>query len=239
MIYKKFYQHTIKVNGATIDPPIDSTLKSVLKGGKIEHLTMVSWPEGSSLDFLKELDFIRSINIRLEGPIDISPINSLKNLEYFESSNNRVIGKIDFKNFTHLKYLNFGYSDQVFENFSSLKNIVELTVNNWPFEDVSRLSHLTKIKELKLDFAKKLKSLSGIEKLKHLDFLDIYSAPKLEDISDLQSNAKTLRRLGFELANKVRDFHVLDRLKNIERFSIYRSAPLHSVQFIKHLQNLK
>jgi len=239
MIYKRFIHHTFRVNGASIKPgSLDETMLQCKKEG-IEHFTLVAWPSGSSLDFLKNQDFIKSINISLDGNIDISPINTLQNLEYFESDNNRVVGMIDFSCFPKLKYLQFGYSDYVFSNFKSLKHLKKLIVNNWPFEDLKDLTHLLEIEELELDFAKKLKNLSGIQELHKLDFLSIYSANKLEDINELSNNYKTLRRLSFDLAKRIQDFHVLESLINLERFNIDRCSPLHSIQWMKKLEKLQ
>jgi hypothetical protein len=48
-----------------------------------------------------------------------------------------------------------------------------------------------------------------------------------------------LKKLSFELAKKVNSFLVLDELINLENIYIYESAPLHSIQFLKKLKNLK
>ena len=55
----------------------------------------------------------------------------------------------------------------------------------------------------------------------------------------LEHNATSLKKLSFELAKKVEDFEVLDKLINLESFYIYESAPIHSIQFLKPLKNLK
>lgn len=239
MIYKIYNQSKLNKLGCTIEPGNMEVSMQECKEKGIESLTMVSWPEKSSLEFLRGQSFIKGIHIRLDGNIDISPINSLENLEYFESDNNRIVGKIDFNNFPNLRYLKFGYSDYVFTNFESLKTLVDLDVNNWPYDNLERMRHLGKLRILEFKFAKKLKSLEGIEILENLSELYFYSAPHLEDINALEAVAANIKKISFELANKVKDFSVLEKMCNLEKLYLFRCAPLHSIQFLKKLKNLK
>lgn len=239
MIYKTYNQSKLNKLGCTIEPGnIEATMVECKDLG-IESLTLVSWPENSSLEFLRGQSFIKGIHIRLEGNIDISPINSLENLEYFESGNNRIGGKIDFSNFPNLKYLKFGYSDYVFTGFESLKKLVELNVNNWPFDNLNNMKHLENLQILEFEYAKKLKSLQGIEVLENLSELYFYSAQHLVDINALDAIAPDIKKVSFELTNGVKDFSVLEKMRNLEKLYLYRCAPIHSIQFLKKLKNLK
>jgi hypothetical protein len=240
MIYKTFNQRRLNKLGCAIKPGnLKATIKEC-KGMGIESLTLVSWPEESSLEFLKlGQSFLKGIHISLDGRIDISPINSLTNLEYFESNNNRLLGKIDFSNFPQLKYLNFGYSDYVFTGFESLTNLVDLNVNNWPYSDLHRMNHLSQLGILEFQFAKKLKSLNGIKALENLYELHFYSAQQLEDISALEGVAKNIKKITFELTSRIKDFSVLEKMPNLEKLYLFRCAPIPSIQFLKKLKNLK
>ena len=239
MIYKTYNQIKLNKLGCTIEPgKIEATMEECKDMG-IESLTLVSWPENSSLEFLRGQSFIKGIHIRLEGNIDISPINTLKNLEYFESGNNRIVGKIDLANFPNLKYLKFGFSDYVFTGFECLKNLVELNVNNWPLDNLNNMKHLENLRILEFEFTKKLKSLRGIEALENLSELYFYSAPHLEDINALEAIASNIKKVSFELTNEVKDFSVLEKMPNLEKLYLYRCAPIHSIQFLKKLKHLK
>lgn len=239
MIYKVFNQYTLNRKGASLKPGnLDKTMQECKDSG-IESITLVSWPEKSSLEFLRDQSFIKGIHISLDGNINITPINSLKNLEYFESDSNRILGKIDLANFPNLKYLKFGFSDYVFTGFESLMNLVELNVNNWPYDNLDNMKHLENLQVLKFEFAKKLKSLKGIEVLENLSELYFYSAQHLEDINALEAVAQNFLKISFELTNGIKDFSVLEKMPNLEKLYLYRCAPIHSIQFLKKLKNLK
>ncbi len=239
MIYKTFNQYTLNKKGASIEPGNMEATMQECKDQGIESLTIVSWPEKSSLEFLRGQSFIKGIHIKLDGNIDITPINSLTNLEYFESNNNRLVGTIDFGNFPNLKYLKFGYSDSVFSGFESMRNLVELNVNNWPYANLEKMTHLDSLQILEFEFAKKLKSLEGIEYLKKLSELYFYSAPHLVDITAMEAVATNIRKLSFESVKRIEDFSVLEKIPELTKLYLYNCAPLHSIQFLKRLKSLK
>ncbi|WP_276504572.1 hypothetical protein [Terrimonas pollutisoli] len=240
MILKEFifFGHNAKIKGASITPEkIDETVIQLKQKG-IQHLTIVNWAKEASLNFLINQSWIKSLHLSIEN-IDITVVNTLKNLEYFECNYNNVKGAIDLVNFPNLKQLRIIHSTILYSNFEKLNNLQYLEVNRWPDEDLEGLKNLKKLEWVELNFAKKLVSLKGIHYLKELSFLKFYSATKLEDISELKTIASSLSKLSFELVPKIKDFNVLNCLPNLERFYIFRSAPLSSVQFIKHLKNLK
>lgn len=240
MIFKEFifFGYNSELRGASITPENLGETVIQLKQRGIEHVAIINWTRETSLDFLIDQHWIKSLHLSIEH-IDVSPVNSLKSLEHFECNYNNLIGNIDLTNFSNLKQLKIIYSKKLYSNFEKNDTIQYLEIGFWPYKDFEGLKKLKHIEWLEFNFAKKLISLNGIHYLNKLRRLKFYSAPKLEDISELKEISNTLNKLSFELVPKVKNFDVIGSLPNLESFYISRSAPIPSVQFIKHLKKLK
>ncbi len=212
-----------------------------IKENGIEYINMNSahgWVDGFSLDFVKEYPWIKGVWL-VTGGTDITPLNNLPNLERYGSSSESKRGFLDFKNVPKLKDLTFKWNPKLYVNFLACKNLKSLNIYSLPFDSLEFVSSIPDIEILEINKSIKLETLKGIGHLKNISRLEFYSVPKLANINYLKTTAPSLKKLSFELARKVEGFEVLDHLTNLESFYIYESAPIHSIQFLKSLKNLK
>lgn len=196
------------------------------------------WEDGTPLEFLKNNDWIKGIDI-IGQKCNLTPINYLSKLTYFGGVGTNYTGRLDFKNLSHLEYLTFNWDQKKFQHFEVLTKLHEVRIWRWSDEGMHMMQKLIDLKKIELNYSRKLESLQGIENLKSLKRLDIYSAPNLRDINDLGLIKNSITNLNFEHCPKIEDFSVLESLQNLETFVIQKSAPMQSVQFIKNLKNLR
>ena len=196
------------------------------------------WGGQSNCEFLNKHNWIEGVEIHING-LDLTPINSLKNIKYLNLSGNSYKGSVDLLDMNMINELNAGYNLGNLENLGKAVSLLKLEFYSWPHENLRSLNILENLEWLEIYRSSKLKSLAGLEKLERLFRLKFYSVPKLVDVSSLCANSPSLKKLSFELAKKVEGFDVLDKLTNLESFYIYESAPIHSIQFLKKLKNLK
>lgn len=206
----------------------------------IEYININSafgWSSGSTLDFLKENTWIKGLWL-VEDDLDLTPVNYLSELNYLGFSGNNYKGVLDFGNISKLTDLTFRWDKKAFKNLEACNKLEILKLNRCPYTDLTSISNFNKLKQLTLNFTK-IESLAGLETLNDLFNVHIYSAPKLKTINSLAHIAPHLKKLSFELCPNIQNFSVLDSMTELETFYIYRSAPLHSVSFIKNQHNLK
>ena len=231
----------VKVKEAhVVGNDIAGSMKWIKENG-IEYInfnTAHGWMDGYSIDFVKDYPWIKGVWLVTKGT-DITPLNYLPNLERYGTSSQNKNGFLDFKNVPKLKELTFKWNPKLYVNFSDCRNLKCLNFYSPPYDSLEFVSIMPDIEILEIYKATKLETLKGLEQLKYISRLKLYSVPKLTNISSLKFIAPSLKKLSFELARKVEGFEVLDQLTNLESFYIYESAPIHSIQFLKKLKNLK
>jgi hypothetical protein len=195
------------------------------------------WVVGSSLDFLKDNIWIKGVSIICEH-CNITPINYLKNLNFYSGAGQSYSGQLDFTNFSHLEYLSFNWNEKTYKNFQSLSKLNEASIWRFTNTDLQIFKNLSFLKILNLNFANKLDNLRGVERMKYLKRLSIYSAPKLIDISALSATSETLLNLSFWLCRGIQDYKTIEELINLETFVIQKSAPIHTIEMLKQLNKL-
>jgi len=206
----------------------------------IEYINMNSahgWVDGHSFEFVKQYPWIKGVWLVTRG--NITPLNDLPNLERYGSSSNELKGFLNFKNLPKLKELIIKWNPKVYFNFLDCKKLKCLHFYSPPFSSLEFLDSMKEIEVLEIYKAKKLETLRGLENLNNLSRLKLYSVPKLKDISTLEYQVISLKKLSFELAKVIENFNVLDKLINLESFYIYESASIHSIKFLKKLKNFK
>jgi len=196
------------------------------------------WVNGTSLAFLRDYPWVEGLWLVTENA-DITPVNYLKNLKYFGSSKKEIMGNMDFRNFPKLEFLVLNWNEKLFRNFDDCTCIKTLHLYDYPYINLSRLIRASKLLYLEIYYAKKLVNLDGLENLKELTRLKINYAGKLNDISRLASISSSLKALSLEFTKSIRDYSVLEKLDNLEAFYISNNSPLHSIQWMRKLKNIK
>lgn len=126
------------------------------------------------------------------------------------------------------------------EALPELKNIEALLcqfgIKEDFFEVIVGLDHLKE-----WSFPTQMPHIEGIERMKNLERLRIFSSPKLENISPIGKMVH-LKELGLELA-KITDYSALASLINLEKLyldgDMYRYQRLDNIHFVKEMKKLK
>lgn len=220
---------------------LDECLELMQKKG-CENICISSahgWKKGMSIEFLQRLPWLKGLWI-VDDEIDFSLINSCINLEFLSINYTKVSkGKINFQNLSKLKALSMNYyTPSNMANIEELMNLTYLYFSRWPYKDLKYISGNSKLQNLILDFSK-FENLNGIEDFKQLKKLKVYSAPNLKSIDQIKPLTSILENVYFELCPKIERYTVVDLMYNLESFYIARSAPIHSVQFLKSTPKLR
>ncbi len=156
--------------------------------------------KGKDLSFVPELTFLKSFELYCWDAKDIKVIESLVNLEVlslqFLSSK-----KLDFSNFKNLKTVGLTWKKGL-GSLLSISSLEHLNVQNYPYENLDPISHMSNLKELYLT-SRKLLTLEGIGKLTNLETLDLYNCQKLTCKADIDK-CKKLEKIEIEACNKLR-----------------------------------
>ena len=152
------------------------------------------------LSVLSELPFLKGLEIYDWEVTDARIIEELPNLEVLGLQIKRT-KPIDFSKLPNLRVALLTWCKGC-EGLFSASNLEYLNISNFPLEDLQRLSPLCSLRRLSLT-SRKLKTLSGIAKLKLLEDLDLYDCRVLEDDDGLDTLAN-LKKLGIESCNKLK-----------------------------------
>ncbi len=154
---------------------------------------------GHDISFLKDLSYLRSLELYCWDAMSINVIESLPQLE--------VIGlqckssqEIDFRVFYQLRIALVTWSKGM-SSLLTLKSIQKLNIQNYPHRDLQHIRSMQSIKELFLT-SRKLESLKGIEELQQLELLDLYNCPFLSSVADSKRCPK-LKTVEIEACNRI------------------------------------
>lgn len=196
-----------------------------------------------TFDFSDISSFDKLVNLKVldvsdSGVGDVSVLSKLTKLEELNLSNTSVSDISSIQGLTNLKKLGlWGVKVSDFSAIKNLKNLEYLDLSYSNFDEVSLLSDLALLKELKIggtsgdgwDLANiflGLTDVSSLSNLKNLETLHILGSMNLSDISSISGLTKLKELyLGF---NRVTDLSILKNLTNIETLILfpYSSDPI-------------
>ena len=137
---------------------------------------------GNDISFISNLTCLSGVEIYSWGIKDITPLESISNLEYLGLQCDFTKAP-DFSKLKKLKVFKALWRPEAKTIFScdgfNLLNIV-----NYPSGNLTELNEMSLLRRLQLT-SKKIRTLSGIEKLSSLSTLDLAGCPKLEDLSGI------------------------------------------------------
>lgn len=202
-----------------------------------------------SLDILYDCPTLQYLHIhpRFDSPdqYDFSPLygRELKYLcclnEYYTQGGKSHIGTVDFSQIFGLESLKINVNRGTL-NFNRIETIKSLEIGDFTgtTRDLTDLFVSTELDTLQL-LGGKTVSLSGIEKATKMQYLYISYNRSLEDISALSKIKHSLKSLNIFNCARIKDFSVLYELENLEKLEIWGSNTIPSLDFVKHMPNLK
>jgi Leucine-rich repeat (LRR) protein len=181
--------------------PWSDKLVSELESRKTSTLRL-SYSAGfrqSDFSFVSSLTFLRGLEIYSWEVTDLRPIESLHELEVLGLQVKRSAA-IDFSLLSNLRVVKVTWHKSMAGVLSG-KKIEHLNIKNFPFGDLTALSHLAELRRLYLS-SRKIKSLNGIERLKALELLDLYNCPYLESLNGTEQ-CDSLQKIEIEACRHI------------------------------------
>ena len=194
--------------------------------------------ERSDLDFLKDLsDFVEGLTVP-ENHFDIPLINELHLLKYLGFADNKV-SRIDLSNFPKLSTLGCEISPRLL-GLESCEELKHLTVSSYrpKRRNLSELPKLSSLEEINL-FGTDIIALDGIQKFSNVRCVSIFKARQLENIDALGHLANSINQIEFDQCKKISSYVILEQLQNLTRLIVVNSADILSLDFVRHLPDLK
>lgn len=136
--------------------------------------------KGDDLSFLRELNFLKSLEVYCWGAKGIKIIEHLPQLEVL-GLQCKSAQKIDLSNFSKLRVAKVTWAKGLSSIFMC-SSIEYLNIQNYPNSDLTALSNMVNLRSLYLT-SRKLESLKGIETCNNLEILDLYNCQKLVSLS--------------------------------------------------------
>ena len=148
--------------------------------------------QADSIDFVGELDFLRSVEIYHWDISDFTSVSKLHNIEVFGFQAKKATGLANWR--PQLRVLLATWIKQL-EPLLSLSTLEYVNISNYPYSDLTPINS-KKLRRLYLT-SRKLESLHGVEDFPELQQVDLYSCPNLKSIEGLES-LKSLNTLEVE-----------------------------------------
>ncbi|TAA71992.1 leucine-rich repeat domain-containing protein [Planococcus salinarum] len=212
-------------------------LKNVMLEQGIQHLRLsrsVDW-EDQDIDFLKSLDFLKGIEIYAFDIKDVSVLHHLPTLEHIGLECNLSV-ELDISQFKHLRIF-FSRHSKKLKKWWKVSTLERLNLTNYPFEDLMPLQQLVCLKSLQLT-STKLQTLNGINHLKNLQLLDLYSCPKLISLESLNA-LKSLEEIEFDSCKRIEKLDEIEGLENLRKFILTNCGDIQSIEPLKNCLHLK
>lgn len=186
-----------------------------------------------NLEFLKQMQSIEGLYI-LQDNLDLSPINYLNHLRVLHL--NRIDKSLDFANFKNLQVLG-ATLDKTLNNLNECANLFWLWLDNYKFNNLNRLSTLSKLTHLNLHKTS-IENLRGIELLCCLRELNIDTASKLASLEGLSSSNDCLIKMNINNAKNLHDYQPIEHLTKVENIYFYKTGDCENLDFVSNLTSI-
>ena len=187
------------------------------------------------ISFIEKIPNLRGIEIYSWRVKDITSLSAIKDLEYlglqceFTSSPNFSI----FKKLQQCKLLWRSKAKTIF----SCAGLSALNIVNYPSADLMDIQKLSNLTRLHLT-SRKLVSLSGVENLKSLSFLDLANCSKLENLSGIEM-CHMLQAVEITNCKKFHDVTLLGELKNLKNLTLTDCGKINSLSCLARCHSLE
>ena len=223
---------TLKTNLFSLKP----NLKLRIYGGLDFDISLISkllFLENISISVSRKIDGLntfskfknlKQLSIKADSIESIDFLNSMEGLIQFSLAHNTKrsnnIDMTPISNLTNLTLLSIeGYDKnihQIFENLKKLETIHLRSIS--AIKSLDFISHIQTIKNVIIQLGG-IYQLKELEKLKNVQYLQLWRINKLEDISFI-SNMKNLQFLNLETLNKIEKFPSVENLNKLKRVLI-------------------
>lgn len=152
---------------------------------------------GQPIDFIANLQFLRSVEVYHHGITDLAPLTDLQNVEVLGLQTPNAKGLENWQ--PPLRVLLARWCKQLVPMLST-ETLEHLNITNYPYKDLQPLE-LPQLRRLFLT-SRNLKTLSGSEIMPKLEHVDLYNCPNLESVEEL-SKAVAMKTLEVEACRHV------------------------------------
>ena len=198
---------------------------------------------GNDISFITRCPSLKHLAIHpslfCENGFDFSPlykmneINSLRCVTKY-GEHDKFQSEVDYSKIKGLKQLYISGKGHL--NYHDIDTLEELDISN---VDISNLEcfNLPNLKSLRVVQCK-CKSLSGIEKMNHLQRIELCYLHSLSDISALKS-LTSIRYLRIKACSKIKNLDVLSNLTKIEFLFLSGKNEIPNLAFLSNIDSLK
>ena len=209
----------------------------VIKEQNITSLRLsrsIGW-RSADVTFLRDLEFLKGIEIYSANCKDISPIWALTSAQYIGLDCN-LSKSGDFAAFEKLQSCFLRWQAKAVSILSAT-SLQDLNVVNYPYDDIEPLCKLELLQNLKIT-SRKLKSLHGIQGLPMVDSLDIFQCRELTCLKPL-GQLISLRSLILDGCKGLNDLTPLKYLNKLETLSLNDCDSISSFEPLTHLGQIR
>jgi hypothetical protein len=188
------------------------------------------------LDRLSKLNQIYAINIDGEHK-GADFLQERLELRYLHLPRQR--GMFSLRRLVNLRVLSLHGSN--FCDYDALLQLRGFSAFNWGSDsaDIRKLSASTHLASLSLNKTN-ISTLNGISEFLELRELDVYAAPKLVDISDLERMPDSrIDRIQFERCANIKDWSVLGAVKSVRHLLLISCGKMETLEFVRSLPKIQ
>lgn len=239
MFKKKYYIVDAENNMGrclVLTAPWQDSFVKVIKRKRIDVLRLSESAgfSGDNIDFLQALPELKGIEIYVRGIKDITPLQTLKSLVNLGLHCDFTQAP-DFDLFENLEICKLTWRSEA-TSVLSCRHLKLLNIQNYPFEGLEVISHMSKLKRLQIT-STKLRSLCGIDALHSLDTLDLAYCSKLQSISGVET-CRYLSTVELENCKRIHDISPLGSVNKLKRLQIIDCGKIESLRFIENNKKL-
>jgi Leucine-rich repeat (LRR) protein len=186
----------------------------VLEKEKTSYLRLSSsggWND-SDISLLKDIRFLKGIEVYSPNVKDISVLETCSHLEYIGLD--CPFSELDFSAFPNLKTVKLRWRPKA-KNLFAVKTLEHLNIINYPFGKLEEFESLHNLQRLQLT-SRCLASLEGIKHLRSLKVLDLFDCRQLKCLSELR-NLSDLENLELSRCKGLKDITEVSGLKKLKR----------------------
>lgn len=198
-----------------------------------------------SIEFLRECPSLSELQIIPTiqcDDFDFSPLYNLKRIRTINCITNygdigQFVSEVDYSKINGIEELYV--SGKGHFNYCKKSGLNKLWISqNKENIDLRDIGNCERLSELTL-MQCSVKSLHGIGKINGLEKIYMSNNRLLEDISEIQTQAGTLKSLAIDNCHKIIDFTCLYNLNNLEHLQLYGNNNLSDLYFLSQMPNLK